>query len=298
VLLHKSDGSGLIARLVGESPRIESISYSPDGKLLGVCGGAPARFGEVQIWDTSTNGQLKSFKITSDSIYGLSFSPEADRVAIGCADKTVRIIALADGKELVRLENHSDWVFATAWTTNGKRILSGGRDRAMKLIDASNGQFIDDINKLIEGVLCFARHPKEDIVAYGGDQGTARTYKISDNQGRTAANTDSNFLKEFERLPGPVQAIAYSGDGSAIAVGGVGGEVRVFNAKDAKRMATLKGHQGAIFAVSFNPSTNQVATAGFEGKVRIFETGKGELVREFVPVPLKAGEPVQKASAK
>ena len=298
VLLHKSDGSGLVARLVGESPRIESIVYSPDGKLLGVCGGAPARFGEVQIWDTGSNGLLKSFKITSDSVYGLSFSPEADRVAIGCADKTVRILALADGKELVKLENHSDWVFATAWTTNGKRILSGSRDRAMKLIDASNGQFIDDINKLIEGVLCFARHPKEDIVAYGGDQGTARTYKISDNQGRTAANTDSNFLKEFERLPGPVQAIAYSADGGAIAVGGVGGEVRVFNAKDAKRMATLKGHQGAIFAVTFNPSTNQVATAGFEGKVRIFETGKGELIKEFVPVPLKAGEPVQKASVK
>ena len=297
VLLHKSDGSGLLARLVGDSPRIEAIAYSANGKLLGVCGGAPARFGEIQIWDTATNGQLKSFKITSDSVYGLSFSPETDRVAIGCADKTVRILALADGKELVKLENHSDWVFATTWTKDGKRILSGGRDRAMKLIDASNGQFIDDINKLIEGVLCFARHPKEDIVAYGGDQGTARTYKISDNQGRTAANTDSNFLKEFERLPGPVQAIAYSADGSSIAMGGVGGEVRVFNAKDAKRSATLKGHPGAIFAVAFNPSTNQIATAGFEGKVRLFETTKGELVKEFIPVPLKPVEPVQKASA-
>ncbi len=298
VLLHKPDGSGLIARLVGESPRIESIAYSADGKLLGICGGAPARFGEIQIWDTATNGQLKSFKVTTDSVYGLSFSPEADRVAIGCADKTVRILALADGKELVKLENHSDWVFATTWTKDGKRILSGGRDRAMKLIDAANGQFIDDINKLIEGVLCFARHPKEDIVAYGGEQGVSRTYKISDNQGRTAANNDSNFLKEFDRLPGPVQAIAYSADGKTIAVGGVGGEVRLFDATEKKRVATLKGHEGAVFAVAFNPSTNQIATAGFEGKVRIFETTKGELVKEFIPVPLKAAPPMQKAAAK
>src|SRR5438093_2107551 len=49
VVLHKSDGSGLIARLVGESPRIESLAYSPDGKMLAVAGGAPAVLGESQI---------------------------------------------------------------------------------------------------------------------------------------------------------------------------------------------------------------------------------------------------------
>ena len=64
----------------------------------------------------------------------------------------MRIISAADGKELVKFENHSDWVFATTWTLDGKRILSGSRDKAMKLIDASNGQFIDDVNKLLEGV--------------------------------------------------------------------------------------------------------------------------------------------------
>src|SRR5439155_16955597 len=51
VLLHKPDGSGLVARLVGQSERIESARFSPDGKLLAVTGGSPGRFGELQIWD-------------------------------------------------------------------------------------------------------------------------------------------------------------------------------------------------------------------------------------------------------
>jgi WD40 repeat protein len=51
VLLHKSDGSELIARLVGVSDRITSIVFSPDGKLMAAVGGTPARFGEVQIWN-------------------------------------------------------------------------------------------------------------------------------------------------------------------------------------------------------------------------------------------------------
>ncbi len=232
-----------------------------------------------------------------DSIYGISWSPDGERLAFGGADKSVRIIAAADGKEVLKFDNHSDWVFATTWTTNGQRILSGSRDRAMKLIDARSSQFIDDINKLLEGVLCFARHPKEDLIAYGGDQGVTRLYKIAENQGRTAANNDVNLVKEFERMAGPVQAIAYSPDGTSVCVGSVGGEARVFSTSDGKRVASLKGHEGAIFAIAFQPLTNQIVTGGYDGKLRVFETGKGELLRTFVPVPLEAA-PAQQQAAK
>jgi len=300
VVLLQESTSNIVARLVGESPRIESLAYSPDGKTLAVAASAPARFGEVQLWDANASGtQLAprcSFKVALDSIYGISWSREGDRLAFGGADKSVRIIAAADGKELLKFDNHSDWVFATTWTTNGQRILSGSRDRAMKLIDAKTSQFIDDINKLIEGVLCFARHPKEDLVAYGGDLGVTRIYKIGDNQGRTAANNDSNLTKEFERMPGPVQAIAYAPDGNSICVGSGGGEARIYNVNDKKRLATLKGHEGAIFAIAYRPGTNQVVTGGYDGRLRVFETSKGELIRGFLPVPLHAPPAAQQAA--
>lgn len=88
-------------------------------------------------------------------------------------------------------------------------------------------------------------------------------------------------------MPGPVQAIGYSPDGSVLGIGSVGGEVRLFNAADGKRRTVLKGHEGAIFALAFHPSTNWVLTAGYEGKVRVFDTMKGELLRSFYPVPIQ-----------
>jgi WD40 repeat protein len=297
VLLHSADGSNLIARLVGESPRIESLAYSPNGKLLGVSGGAPALFGEVQIWSAESNGLVRSIKSSIDSLYGISFSPDSERVAVGGADKSVRIFSLKDGKELLKFDNHSDWVFGTTFTLDGKRVVSGSRDRALKLIDASNSQFIDDINKLLENVLCIARHPKEDLIVYGGEQGVSRLYKISENQGRTAANNDVNVIKEYERLGGPVQAIAWSPNGTNIAVGGAAPEVRVYTAgKEGKRVATLKGHDGAVFALAFSPTTNWLAAGGFDGQVRIYDyvAKSNALVRGFVPVPIKGA--VQTAS--
>jgi WD40 repeat protein len=290
VLIHNVTESNIIARLLGESPRIESLVYSPNGKLLGVSGGAPALFGEVQIWNAESNSLVRSIKSSIDSLYGISFSPDSEKVAVGGADKSVRIFSVKDGKELLKFDNHSDWVFGTTFTMDGKRLVSGSRDRAVKLIDASNSQFIDDINKLLENVLCIARHPKEDLIAYGGDQGVSRIYKISENQGRTAANNDVNLIKEYERLGGPVQAIAWSPNGTNIAVGGAAPEVRVYTAgKDGKRVATLKGHDGAIFALTFSPTTNWLAAGGFDGTVRLYDYAakSNELVRAFVPVPIK-----------
>ena len=96
-------------------------------------------------------------------------------------------------------------------------------------------------------------------------------------------------------MPGPVHAISYNADGSLLAVGGAGPEVRVFNSGDARRVATLKGHSGAIFALAFNSQTNLLATGGFDGKLRVYEATKGELVRSFVPVPIRAAA-VQQAA--
>ncbi len=286
VLLQKADGSGLIGRLVGESPRIEALAFSPDGKFLAACGGAPSQFGEVQIWDLAAKTLSKSYKISPDSLYGISYSPNGEQLAFGGADKSVRVIAVADGKELMKFDNHTDWVFGTTFTVDGKRLLTGSRDRAMKLINVANGQFIDDINKLLEGVLCIARHPKNDQILYGGDLGTARFYRIAENQGRTAANNDVNLIKEFERQPAAVRAVAFSPDGKQVALGSIG-EVRIYKT-DGALVSTLKGHEGAIFSISYHPSKPQVLTGGYDGTLRIFDPVLGTLAKSFVPFPIQA----------
>ena len=101
-----------------------------------------------------------------------------------------------------------------------------------------------------------------------------------------------NLIKEYERLGGPVQAIAWSPNGTNIAVGGAAPEVRVYTAgKEGKRVATFKGHDGAVFALAFSPTTNWLAAGGFDGTVRLYDyvTKSNALVRAFVPVPIKGG---------
>src|SRR4051794_1500389 len=100
VLLHKADGSGLVARLVGMAERIESVRFSPDGKKLAVAGGRPGRSGEVQIWDVADKKLVLSVPVTNDSLFGASWSPDGKRVAFGCTDKSVRVIDAASGAQV------------------------------------------------------------------------------------------------------------------------------------------------------------------------------------------------------
>jgi WD40 repeat protein len=80
-----------------------------------------------------------------------------------------------------------------------------------------------------------------------------------------------------------------------IAIGGAGPEVRLHDSKEAKRVATLKGHDGAVFALAFHPTDKEIAVGGFDGTIRVYDTAKGELLRSFIPVPLSK-EPLQRAS--
>jgi WD40 repeat protein len=223
VLLHKADGSGIVARLVGLSERIESVRFSPDGKSLAVAGGLPARMGEVQIWDVEKRKLTLSLPVGYDTVYGVSWSPDSKLVAFGCPDFTVRAIEAASGKQILQQGSHSDWVLDTVFNTNGSHIISVGRDMSTKLTEVETQRFIDNISSITPGALrggihAVALRPGHDEVLLGGADGVPQVYRIFRKAVRRIGD-NANLLRKFPPMEGRIFSVDYSADGKLIAAG-------------------------------------------------------------------------------
>jgi mono/diheme cytochrome c family protein len=287
ILVHTLDGSAPPKRLHGLSERILSLAFSNDGSLLVAGGGTPSRFGEIQFWDLSAVQLRRSVTMTGDTIFGVSLSPDGARAAVGCTDNTVRILDTATGKELNKMGAHENWVLGTVFGVDGKRVVSVGRDGAAKLTDTASGAFQENVNLLRGQLSAIARHPTRDIVVIGGEDRVAYVYLMDRAKNMKIAD-DTTLVRKLERQNGMIAALAWSPDGSRIAVAGAASEVNVYNADTGARVAACTGHSAGIYSVTFSPDSATLATGGFDGTVRLYDAATGALKKAFVPVPLES----------
>jgi len=336
VLLHKADGSGLVARLIGISERIESVRFSPDGKQLAVTGGKPARMGEVQIWNVAKQTLELSHPTTFDTVYGACWSPDGQHLAFGCADNTVRAIEVKSGRQVFFQGAHNDWVFDTAYDVKGEHLISVGRDMTAKLTVFKTSRFIDNITSITPkalkgGLAAIARHPKRNQILVGGSDSAPQVFRIFRQTARKIGD-NANLIRKFPEMPGRVFSVRYSSDGSVFAAGsGLDGKGQVvifretlpgkipddiqkliakenlnsgetikldkFYLDHVKEVAKVDMSDSGIYAIAVSPDGKTVAAAGSDGKIRLLNVTDGKQARAFVPVKLE-GEGVAASTVK
>ena len=200
------------SRLVGMSPRINTVRFDPTGKRLAAVGGTPGVRGELQIWDLESNELALSRSVTYDTLCGASWSPDGSKLAFGATDNVVRAIDTESGEQVLYQGAHQDWVRDTTFTPDGKHVISIARDMSCKLTEVETERFIDNITSITPGALSgglssVVAHPKRNEIFVGGADGVAKVYRVFRETARKIGD-DANLVRKMPKLPGRIFHVA------------------------------------------------------------------------------------------
>jgi WD40 repeat protein len=100
---------------------------------------------------------------------------------------------------------------------------------------------------------------------------------------------DSTLVRKFDEQEGALHALAFSPDGSRIAVGGIAEVVNIYDTESGDRVASCPLPGGGAYVLEFPPDGKQLLVGGFDGRLRVFDVASGKQMKEFSPVPLEKG---------
>jgi WD40 repeat protein len=200
--------------------RVLAIDFSPDGKLLATGGGEPSRSGEVKIWDLASGKLVRSLDtLHSDTVFALRFSPDGTKLATASADKFLKVINVADGKELKSFEGHTHHVLAVDWKSDGKQLVTGGADSVVKVWDFETGEQVRTLNPAGKQITGLRWVPGKALVVGASGDAMVRAW-----------NPDNGTVpRTFSGAADYVFAVAASSDGARVAAGGADGVLLLWN---------------------------------------------------------------------
>ena len=276
--------------ITGHTSPITSVSFSPDGKTL-----ASASREDIRFWDVE-RAALKDRRYPPGA-YSIAFSPNPrvetntgislETLAVGGLIYQPWKIALSDtttGEQVQEFIGHTDTVNSIAFETTARELVSGSRDKTIRLWDVEKGNTRQTLTGHTDSVLTLAVNPYalSDVhLASGSADKTIRLWNYE------FFATSGEPLRTLTGHTDAVLSVAYNprlvhahpelgGWQTMLASGSADKTIRLWSGVDGVDMhhgGTLTGHNGNVTSLAFSPDGKSLMSGSDDYTIRWWELG-------------------------
>lgn len=222
--------------LKGHRGQVNALHLAADDRTL-ISGSEDE---SVRIWNIDSNQTQQTIPSPHGLVQDLALSPDGKSlaVALGDPDRPTRpghvvLMELASGKTVAEFDVHSRSASCVAFSSDGKRLLSGGIDEKIYQHDLDQNQtlnFYGGHSRPIHDVIVLSAN---SAVSASGGRATGK------NEVRLWNFVDGDEYGEFAEFGGPVLDLAFDSTQHRLAAASRDGSVHIFE------IAGLKNREAA-----------------------------------------------------
>jgi len=260
----------LQGRLDCDLPRITSLAFAPDGRVLAVGGGEPGVRGEVRLYSWPEGTVLSRLGEHTDLVTKVTFSENGKRLGVAASDHSARVWNVENVKEpaaVLTLTGHVGPVLGLVFSPSGQSLVTASVDRSLKVWSSEDGRLLRSFGQHTEAIQAVTFRPRieSDATPFtcvsAGDDRTVRVWQPE--LGRLV-----RIVRQHE---GPIFALVWSADGQAIFSAGQEGIIRRIDGSSDTLQAQWRAHDDWIYALALSPDGATLASGDWSGRVRVHD---------------------------
>ncbi|KAI8092762.1 WD40-repeat-containing domain protein [Halteromyces radiatus] len=200
----------------------------------------------------------------SNSVYGVSFSPD-DKYLLSCsADKTTRLWSTQTYTNLVIYKGHNYPIWDVDFGPFGFYFATASHDRTARLWSCDQIYPLRVFAGHLSDVDVVKFHPNSKYVVTGSSDRTARMWDIQ--TGKT--------VRVFTGHRGAIKTVALSPNGQLMASAGDDHTIMLWDLGTGRRLKTMTGHTDIIYSLRFSMDNNVLVSGGADDTVRVWDVNQ------------------------